>query len=258
MTRLLWIDPGDDSTPFPPPEQALREPDGLLAVGGSLSPRRLLAAYRVGIFPWYSEGQPVLWWSPDPRAVLYPGSLHVSRSLRRTVRGGRFSVTMDQDFAAVVDGCAAPRSDQSGTWITAPMRQAYLLLHRRGYAHSVEVRLDGELVGGLYGVALGGAFFGESMFSRCSNASKVALVYLDATLAASGFRVIDCQIPSEHLLRLGAVEISRAVFSRILESTCVEPQRGGRWTVPAAVSRALSVSGTVAALAAGVSACSSI
>ncbi|MDX1654711.1 MAG: leucyl/phenylalanyl-tRNA--protein transferase, partial [Candidatus Competibacteraceae bacterium] len=174
MTVLSWLDPHDDRQPFPHPETALEEPDGLLAVGGSLSPVRLLSAYRQGIFPWYSAGQPILWWSPNPRTVLFPERFHCSRSLRKTLRQQRFQVTLDRAFEQVVYQAAQPRRDQTGTWITPAMARAYTHLHTLGYAHSVESWYQGELVGGLYGVALGRVFYGESMFSRMSDASKVA------------------------------------------------------------------------------------
>lgn len=194
---------------FPPVEEA--EEIGLLAVGGDLSPRRLLLAYSLGIFPWYNPGEPILWWSPDPRCVLYPEQVHISRSLRRVLRRGDFEVSFDQDFTAVINGCRIARSDE-GTWITPEMQQAYLDLHRLGYAHSVECWQEGRLVGGLYGISLGRCFFGESMFSAVSNASKVALVRLCAELKQLGFRMLDCQQTSDHLLSLGATEIPRTRF----------------------------------------------
>ena len=198
MTRRqsapYWLNPANPAAPFPPVELALREPDGLLAVGGGLEPERLLNAYRHGIFPWYSEGQPILWWSPDPRTLLFPWQLKVSRSLAKTLRQQRFQISLDTDFAGVIRGCAEPRRDEPGTWITAEIRQAYERLHQLGLAHSVETWRDGRLVGGLYGVALGRAFFGESMFSRVSDASKVAFVHLVRQLAAWDFALIDCQV----------------------------------------------------------------
>ncbi|NIR60183.1 MAG: leucyl/phenylalanyl-tRNA--protein transferase [Gammaproteobacteria bacterium] len=229
MSALHWIDPQDEETPFPPVELALREPDGLLAVGGSLSTRRLLAAYRQGIFPWYSEGQPVMWWSPDPRAVLFPDHIRVSRSLRKRLRRGDYEVRCDTAFREVVRSCAAPRPGQDGTWITAAMADAFGRLHRQGYAHSVEVRQGAALVGGLYGVAIGRVFFGESMFSRRSDASKVALVHLARQLQAWGFALIDCQVHSEHLASLGAVAIPRRRFTRLLARACYEPGRAAPW-----------------------------
>jgi leucyl/phenylalanyl-tRNA--protein transferase len=218
-SALKLIYPGDPPGSLPSPEQALREPNGLLAVGGDLDPDRLLHAYRRGVFPWYSAGQPILWWCPDPRAVLYPERIRVSRSLARVLRRGALRVTLDAAFAAVVAACAEPRAGQSGTWITPEMQHAYATLHRMGRAHSLEVWHDGQLAGGLYGVAIGQVFFGESMFTRVSDASKVALV----ALARMGFRLIDCQLPSEHLSRLGAVALPRAEFIRHLDEWCEAP-----------------------------------
>ncbi|WP_319526058.1 leucyl/phenylalanyl-tRNA--protein transferase [uncultured Desulfosarcina sp.] len=196
---------------FPPPHLAIKE--GLLAVGGDLSVERLVLAYRSGIFPWYSEGEPILWWSPDPRLVLYPDELRISRSLRKVIKRKLFHITFDQDFEAVITGCAeARRSYGEGTWITEEMKFAYIELHRQGYAHSVEAWQDGKLVGGLYGVAIGRAFFGESMFSRVSNASKVAFASLVETLQKNNFTIIDCQVRTDHLMRFGAREVSRKVF----------------------------------------------
>jgi leucyl/phenylalanyl-tRNA---protein transferase len=216
VKTITWLSPKDAPEWFPPPEHALEDPPGLLAAGGDLSAARLLAAYRRGIFPWYSPGQPVLWWSPDPRAVLFPEELKVSRSLAKTLRNGGFSVTLNEDFAGVIDGCAAPRAHSPGTWITPEMRAAYLELHRRGYGHSIEARIGGELVGGLYGVRLGGVFFGESMFSRARDASKVALAHLVTVCRRNSIAVIDCQLASRHLASLGARSIPRAQFQALL------------------------------------------
>jgi leucyl/phenylalanyl-tRNA---protein transferase len=216
VKTITWLSPKDAPEWFPPPEQALDDPAGLLAAGGDLSPARLLAAYRRGIFPWYSPGQPVLWWSPDPRAVLFPEEFRVSRSLAKTLRNGGFSLTTDQDFPGVIDGCAAPRPHSLGTWITSEMRAGYLELHRLGHAHSIEARRGGELVGGLYGVRLGGLFFGESMFSRARDASKVALAHLVALCRGNHIAVIDCQLASRHLASLGARSIPRAQFQALL------------------------------------------
>ena len=200
---------------FPPVE--LAEPDGLLAVGGDLRNERVLAAYRLGIFPWYSEGSPILWWSPDPRLILLPEELRVSRSLERLVRKETFQVTFDTAFHDVISSCAeVHHNDDGGTWITDEMIDAYTDLHRRGYAHSVETWQDGELVGGLYGLAIGGAFFGESMFNRRANASKVAFVQLVRKLAADGCSLIDCQITTGHLLSFGAREVPRKEFLSLL------------------------------------------
>jgi leucyl/phenylalanyl-tRNA---protein transferase len=216
VKTITWLSPQDAPEWFPPPEQALEEPSGLLAAGGDLSPARLLAAYRRGIFPWYSPGQPVLWWSPDPRAVLFPEEFHCTRSLARTLRNGGFTQTIDRDFAAVIDGCAAPRAGNPGTWITPDMRAAYLELHRLQHAHSIETWRDGSLVGGLYGVRLGGVFFGESMFSRERDASKAALACLVATCRRNSLVVIDCQLPSRHLASLGSRAIPRSQFQALL------------------------------------------
>lgn len=195
---------------FPPPHFA--EPDGLLAVGGDLSTERLLLAYSMGIFPWYNEGDPILWWSPDPRCILEPGGMRISRSLARLRRRGTFEVVFDRAFREVMSACGAPRREGEGTWITAEMLQAYCRLHEMGYAHSVEVRQGAELVGGLYGVCLGRCFFGESMFHRVPNASKVALAALSDHALQRGFELIDCQQSTAHLLSLGAVEIPRREF----------------------------------------------
>ncbi|WP_275287025.1 leucyl/phenylalanyl-tRNA--protein transferase [Halomonas elongata] len=202
---------------FPPVDTALDEPGGLLAAGGDLSPAWLLAAYRRGIFPWYSEGQPVLWWSPDPRMILLPGEVRIRRSLAKRLRNGGFRITADTAFDAVVSACAAPRRDHPGTWITDEMHAAYGRLHDLGAAHSVEVWRDGVLVGGLYGVALGPVFFGESMFSRVADASKIALVALARSMARGGGRLIDCQMHTAHLASLGARDIARAEFIGYLE-----------------------------------------
>ena len=213
---LTWLQ--RDSLDFPPLNKALREPNGLLAAGGDLRPERLIQAYRHGCFPWFQDGQPILWWSPDPRTVLLPDNLHVSRSLAKVLRQGRYRVTFDQAFAEVIRACAAPRSYAAETWITSPMQDAYLELHRRGIAHSVEVWRDDLLVGGLYGLAMGQLFFGESMFSRADNASKVGFVTLVEHLKDWGFVLIDCQMPTEHLLSLGAQTISRTEFAGYLNA----------------------------------------
>ena len=195
--------------PFPPVEQALDEPDGLLAAGADLTPGRLIDAYSHGIFPWFNEGDPILWWSPDPRTVLAPHDFHVSHSLRKRLKQRQFTVTADTAFAAVLDECAAPRPDDGGTWLTPPMKVAYLALHEQGHAHSVEVWMEGALAGGIYGVALGQMFFGESMFSRRTDGSKIALACLATQLGRWGFPWIDCQLETEHLLSLGAVAVPR-------------------------------------------------
>jgi len=210
---IPWLDSGD---PFPEVERALAEPNGLLAAGADLSLPRLLEAYRNGIFPWFGRDQPILWWSPDPRMVLFPAELKVSRSLARTLRNAHFEVRADTAFDAVIEGCRQPRRGESGTWITEEMTEAYGTMHRAGFAHSVETWLDDKLVGGLYGVALGRAFFGESMFARVSDASKVALVALARQLQHWEFGLIDCQMNTAHLASMGAREIPRAEFTRRL------------------------------------------
>ncbi|MEO4046682.1 leucyl/phenylalanyl-tRNA--protein transferase [Pseudomonas sp. CAU 1711] len=211
---LTWLQ--RDSLDFPPLEKAMREPNGLLAAGGDLSAERLIAAYRHGCFPWFSEGQPLLWWSPDPRTVLLPEEFHLSRSLAKLMRQQRLRVTFDQDFAAVIRACAEPRDYADGTWITESMQQAYLQLHRRGIAHSVEVWQGEQLVGGLYGLAMGRLFFGESMFSRIDNASKVGFATLVGKLREWGFALIDCQMPTQHLHSFGARAIPRREFAAYL------------------------------------------
>ena len=225
----FWLDPENPDLSFPDVELALKEPDGLLAIGGDLSCARLLKAYACGIFPWYGPGQPILWWSPDPRLVLQPEALHISRSLRKTLKKGIFRVTMDEAFAAVIDSCAGPRENRSGTWITPEMAAAYLELHREGYAHSVECWREGQLVGGLYGVSIGRVFFGESMFTRVSDASKVALVTLAAQLRRWNFPLIDCQVHTPHLESLGAIPLPRQEFTGILRSACALPPPPSPW-----------------------------
>lgn len=231
--HLTWLDPHNDNQPFPHPDRALTEPDGLLAAGGNLTPRRLLRAYRMGIFPWYSADQPILWWSPDPRLVLLPECLKVSRSLRKTLRKGLFAITADTAFEQVVAACAGPRQGEPGTWITSEMYRAYCRLHRLGHAHSIETWQQGELVGGLYGVSLGRVFYGESMFSWISDASKIALVALAAQLQRWEFAVIDCQVTTAHLLSMGAVDIPRSSFLQLLECYCPQPGQPGPWRLDA-------------------------
>jgi leucyl/phenylalanyl-tRNA--protein transferase len=216
---------------FPPVERALRRPNGLLAAGADLSPERLLRAYRLGIFPWFSEGEPILWWSPDPRTVLFPHELKVSRSLRKTLRKNLFQVRADTAFEQVLEGCRQPRPGQPGTWITEEMKQAYCRLHTLGAAHSVETWHDGHLVGGLYGVALGGMFYGESMFSRMSDASKAALVALVHQLDAWGFGLIDCQMRTRLLASFGAREIARSEFTRRVAELVNYADVPGPWTL---------------------------
>jgi leucyl/phenylalanyl-tRNA--protein transferase len=214
---------------FPPVEQA--SPEGLLAVGGDLRPERLFEAYRHGIFPWYNDDQPILWWSPDPRTVFFPDKLHISRSLKRSLRPGLFSVTLDTKFREVILGCAGPRPQypDGGTWITVEMLEAYTRLHELGDAHSVETWQEGQLVGGLYGVALGGAFFAESMFTRVPDASKVALVSLVRQLQTWGFHIIDCQQSSPHVIALGAEAIPRRDFLNHLTAALLLPESRGHW-----------------------------
>ncbi|MDB6062296.1 MAG: leucyl/phenylalanyl-tRNA--protein transferase [Verrucomicrobiaceae bacterium] len=202
---------------FPPIQQALREPNGLIAFGGDLRPERILAAYRRGIFPWYQEGEPILWWSPDPRGVLFLEQLHISRSMRKVLLQADFEIRMDSDFAAVMRGCAAYTEKRTGTWITPAMYNAYCDLHALGHAHSIEVWRDDKLIGGLYGLAIGGIFCGESMFSRSENASKIALIKLSQQLQQWGFAVIDSQLGSDHLRSMGAREITRTHYLQLLE-----------------------------------------
>ena len=216
--------------PFPPVSKALRSPNGLLCAGGDLSAERIVEAYSHGIFPWFSEGDPILWWSPDPRMVLFPDELKVSRSLRKSVAHGGYETRFDTSFRAVMEACAAPRDGQGGTWIVPRMIDAYSALHQRGFAHSVESWRDDELVGGLYGVSLGKVFFGESMFTREPDASKVALVKLVERLKAAGYRVIDCQQATPHLASLGAREIPRAEFSQLVRESIQYPLSGERWS----------------------------
>ncbi|MCE7903048.1 MAG: leucyl/phenylalanyl-tRNA--protein transferase [Gammaproteobacteria bacterium PRO9] len=216
MIELHQLRPGDPPDAFPDPSLAAVEPNGLLAIGGDLEPARLLAAYARGIFPWYEAGQPILWWSPDPRAILWPARLHISRSLRRTLRRNHFRVSIDLAFDAVVAACAETRR-ASGTWITAEMQAAYGQLHELGHAHAIEVWQGSKLVGGVYGVVLGQVFFGESMFSLADDASKVALVWLAHLADSHGLRLIDCQVPNPHLASLGSELLPRAEFMEYLD-----------------------------------------
>jgi leucyl/phenylalanyl-tRNA--protein transferase len=215
----VWIPDFAPPRAFPDVDWALEEPNGLLAMGGDLSPRRLLYAYRKGIFPWFSTGQPILWWSPDPRMVLFPRELRVSRSLGKRIRRADFEVRVDSAFRDVMRGCAEPRPGQDGTWILPQMLEAYCDLHALGHAHSIECWVDGKLAGGLYGVAMGHVFFGESMFSRAADASKVAL----HALCQLGFGLVDCQLPTAHLSSLGARLIERARYCRYLDELCEAP-----------------------------------
>jgi len=214
---------------FPDPGLAEREPDGLLAIGGDLHPQRLLQAYAQGIFPWYGEDQPILWWSPDPRTLLYPDRVHVSRSLRRQLRRGGLVLRIDSAFEQVTRACAEPRGDLQGTWLLPEMQTAYRRLHELGVAHSIELWRQQELVGGLYGVALGKAFFGESMFSRIPGASKIVMVYLCERLLAFNYRFLDCQVFNPHLASMGAEEIPRARFLQELEKAVLAPEDPAIW-----------------------------
>jgi leucyl/phenylalanyl-tRNA--protein transferase len=232
-TTPCWLDPEAAEIVFPDVERALQEPDGLLAVGGKLTVDWLLQAYRRGIFPWYGQGQPILWWAPDPRLVLFPENLHISRSLDKIIKKGQFTVTLDTAFAEVIDACARPRPLQSGTWITPEMKSAYVDLHHAGHAHSVESWCDGMLAGGLYGIAIGNIFFGESMFTEISDASKAAFVALARQLERWGFTLIDCQVYTQHLVSLGAATIPRKEFTAILDRECWPAGHSQPWVFDA-------------------------
>jgi leucyl/phenylalanyl-tRNA--protein transferase len=223
---IPFLGPAD---PFPPVEHALDNPDGLLAAGGSLTTKRLIDAYRRGIFPWFNDGDPILWWSPDPRTILRPNKIHVSRSLRKQLRRGKHFVTIARAFARVLEGCAAPRAGDLGTWLSPAMLRGYAALHNAGLAHSVEVWMDGELAGGIYGVALGRAFFGESMFTRRTDASKIGIVILGEQLERWGFPLIDCQLETAHLMSLGAEHLPRRRFVAEIERLTREPAPS--WTL---------------------------
>ncbi len=227
--RLHWLDPRNPRQPFPSPQLAMRDPNGLLAIGGDLSVTRLLRAYSEGIFPWYNPDEPILWWCPDPRAVLVPAQFHVSRSLSRRLRRRDYAVTMNRAFGSVLDHCAAPRVRSRGTWLGPEMKHSYHEMFERGYAQSVEIWQSGQLVGGIYGVSLGRVFFGESMFSRADDGSKIALYYLCQQLTAWNYELMDCQIASAHLASLGAVELPRASFLPLLHSAIAANGRSGRW-----------------------------
>lgn len=224
---IPWLHP--KRLVFPPVNQALKSPNGLLAAGGDLSPQRIVAAYRNGIFPWYNADEPILWWSPDPRCVLFPNEFHASRSLRKSLRKSRFRVTFDQQFDAVINACAAPRSYADETWISQDMKAAYSALHQMGFAHSVEIWENEELVGGLYGLAMGRVFFGESMFSTRTDASKIAFAHLVDHLTNWGYDLIDCQVYNDHLASLGAREIPRSKFLELLEQL-LQHQPAHEWT----------------------------
>lgn len=238
--RLPWLEEHAPADAFPPIDMALQEPNGLLAAGGDLSVDRLLTAYRRGIFPWYEDGQPILWWSPDPRCVLYPQALQVSRRLRQYARRSRLEITFNSAFGDVIRACAARRHYARGTWITGDMIAAYERLHGAGWAHSIEVCADGALVGGLYGIVIGSVFFGESMFSAVDNASKFALLGLAAVMLDNGLEMLDCQVVSEHLLTLGATTVPRREFRARLDRLCTPPAGFSAWPEePIAVPRAL-------------------
>lgn len=232
MSRALpYLLAADPAAPFPPAESALREPDGLLAIGGDLSPQRLLNAYASGVFPWFSEGQPILWWSPDPRTVFRTDGVRLSSRFRRQLRSSHWIVRADTAFAQVIDACASiPRAGQDGTWITTPMQQAYIELHRLGHAHSLEVFDGTRLVGGIYGVAVGRMFFGESMFSADSGGSKVALAALAAHLHSRGWPLLDAQVENPHLMRLGAQRLPRAEFLQQVRLQVDQVAPPGSWS----------------------------
>lgn len=219
-SQLYWVSENVIANDFPPVESALRDPDGLLAIGGDLTAGRLLDAYQKGIFPWYNSGQPIMWWAPDPRCVFELDKINISRSLGKKLRKKYFTVTLNKAFEDVIIACSEPRKDHDETWISEEIINAYLELHKKGFAHSVECWLDNKLVGGLYGIAIDRVFFGESMFSRSSDASKVALVYLAEFLKAHSFRIIDCQIYSQHLHSLGASPMPRKLFDNLLKHYC--------------------------------------
>jgi leucyl/phenylalanyl-tRNA---protein transferase len=227
---LTLLNAMDANEEFPDPENALTEPDGLLAVGGCLSPQRLINAYRNGIFPWFNLGDPILWWCPDPRLVLFPSEIRISRSLRKTLRNKEYTITFDQAFDKVIQDCAAPRREAPGTWITEHMIRAYLHLHTLGYAHSVEAWYQDQLAGGLYGVAIGRAFFGESMFYRRSNASKAAFAVLAEKLTLWNYAMIDCQVKTEHLASFGARQIPRKQFVELTNRYCQGTVAADAWS----------------------------
>ena len=227
--RIRWLNEDDPPGAFPPVSAALHEPDGLLAAGGDLCSERLLEAYRRGIFPWYDEGQPLLWWAPDPRCVFLPGDLHISRRLRRDLRRSSAEIRFNTAFGEVIRACAKPRSYGPGTWITQDMVAAYERLHAEGWAHSIEVWHDDRLVGGLYGLAIGTALFGESMYSDAPNASKFCLILLDQLLRDGHLGLVDCQVQSSHLLSLGASTIPRADFVARLDTLCTPVKRFESW-----------------------------
>lgn len=227
--RITWISADDPPSAFPAIDSAFAAPDGLLAAGGDLSAERLLYAYQHGIFPWFDDGQPILWWSPDPRCVLYPEDFHVARRLRRALLRSDFEIRFNTDFKGVIAACADSRTGQGGTWITADMIAAYTGLHADGWAHSIEVWQSGELVGGLYGLSIGKVFFGESMFSRTTNASKAAMLALTQIMTEKKFALLDCQVESPHLMSLGASLEPRQKFAAILAKSCSKATRFTAW-----------------------------
>ena len=227
--RLHWLDPRNPHQPFPPVHLAMRDPNGLLAIGGDLSMPRLMRAYSQGIFPWFNPDEPILWWCPDPRAALPPSQMHVSHSLRKRIRRQDYAVTLDRAFDQVLEACAAARTKSRGTWLGNDMQSAYREMHRNGHSHSVEVWREGRLIGGLYGVALGRVFFGESMFSRADDGSKLAFHFLCQQLHEWRFELIDCQISSAHLSTLGAREIRRDEFLSRMRQGVALPGYPGLW-----------------------------
>ena len=230
LSKMIEIPLLTADSPFPPLKMALTEPNGLLAAGGDLSPQRLISAYRKGIFPWFNDGEPILWWSPDPRMVLFPSELKISRSLKKVLRKGHYKVCVDRHFDQVIRSCAAaPRQGQTGTWIHPEMMKAYMTLHKMGLAHSVETWIGDKLAGGLYGVALGKVFFGESMFSSITDASKIALVHLVQQLEYQDIGMIDCQMKTAHLASFGAREIPRKEFSQKLIEFAAYPGQAKKW-----------------------------
>ncbi len=227
--QLPFISPNDQSYRFPDVELAHLEPDGLLAFGGDLSPQRLLNAYALGIFPWFNDDQPILWWSPNPRLVLIPQKIHRSRSLKKTIKKSTLHITYDQAFKQVIEACSQPREKQKETWISRDIKEAYFQLHQMGYAHSFEAWDNDELVGGLYGIAMGQVFFGESMFSLQSNASKIAFSSAVQLLTSWGYQLIDCQVETEHLQSFGAENIDRTLFSKMLAELTEKPASPHAW-----------------------------
>ena len=224
-----WITQLCQYDPFPDPQHALQEPNGLLAVGGDLSSTRLLSAYQQGIFPWFDEGQPIMWWSPDPRAILFPHSVHVSRSMKKNLRRMNVEISVNQAFNEVIEACAQSRKNQLGSWITRGMISAYQRLHKEGHAHSIEVWQENQLVGGLYGLAMGATFCGESMFHTVSNTSKIAFIFLCQHWSCHGGRLIDCQMQNTHLASLGVIECSRATYLYMLKRWCHSPISSSCW-----------------------------